>query len=53
MLRANSGFDSRRQNRSEYRTRYALKWVELLCARGFDPAAVERQFRPQCWELQF
>ena len=36
---------------SEYRAHYALRWVELLLARGFEPADVERRYASECWEV--
>ena len=35
----------------EYRAHYAAAWTALLLARGFDPAAVEREFESQVWEV--
>ena len=36
---------------AEYRAVYMAKWVALLCARGFDPAQVEREFAHLLWEV--
>ena len=36
---------------AEYRAVYMAKWVALLCARGFDPAEVEREFPSLLWEV--
>ena len=36
---------------SEYRATYTQRWVELLLARGFDPAVVERTYQKQCWHV--
>ena len=30
---------------SEYRSNYDLQWIQLLLARGFDPAKVEKEHR--------
>ena len=35
----------------EYRANYTMQWAALLLARGFDPAAVEREFPRECWEV--
>ena len=35
----------------EYRSHFGARWVALLLARGFDPAAVEREFESECWEV--
>lgn len=36
---------------SEYRANYDLLWVQLLLARGFDPAKVEREHRNLLWKV--
>ena len=36
---------------TEYRANYALQWVQLLLARGFDPAAVEAEHRALLWTV--
>ena len=36
---------------SEYRANYDLQWLNLLLARGFDPAAVEREWRHLLWKV--
>eukprot|EP00966_Prymnesium_polylepis_P307955 7116976-Prymnesium_polylepis.1 len=36
---------------TEYRANYDLRWVQLLLARGFDPAQVEREFEGKLWQV--
>ena len=35
----------------EYRATFTVQWAALLLARGFDPAAVEREFPELLWNV--
>lgn len=36
---------------SEYRANYDIQWLNLLLARGFDPAKVECEYRHLLWKV--
>lgn len=36
---------------TEYRANYHLQWIQLLLARGFEPALVAMEFPDKLWQV--